>query len=197
MIRLTPKQLTDKIEFIRRYIKAPNAATGSELDANANITHKNVATLMGEINKDVNIQLRRHLIYENLVELFGKGPADHYIKQLENHEIYAHDESCLVQPYCASVDLYPFITNGLQAFGGESKAPKHLSSYCGGFINLIFALSSQFAGAIGTPAFLVYFDYFARKDYGPNYCKIDNIFIRTIKQELQQVVYALEPTSKC
>jgi len=92
-----------------------------------------------------------------------------------------------------AVSLYPFLLDGLKAFGGESKAPKHLSSFNGGFINLIFALSSQIAGAVATVEYLMYFDYFAKKDYGNDYLTTHT---ETIKQELQQVVYALnQPAS--
>ena len=71
--------------------------------------------------------------------------------------------------YCVSVTLYPFLLDGLSKLGGESKAPQHLASFCGSFINLVFAISAQFAGAVATVEFLTYFDYFARKDYGDDY----------------------------
>jgi ribonucleoside-triphosphate reductase len=72
--------------------------------------------------------------------------------------------------------------------GGNSKAPKHITSYCGSFINLVFAISSQFAGAVATVEFLMYFDYFARKDYGDNYLATHE---KEIANHLQHVVYAI------
>ena len=193
MIRLNKTQIAGKVKFITDYINASNAADGSRLDPNSNVATKNIATMSAELNKDVNIQVKRQLIYSKLVEIFGQEQADKYIDQLEKHEIYAHDESGLM-PYCAAISMYPFLQNGLQDFGGESKAPKHLSSFNGGFINLMFALSSQFCGAVATVEYLMCFDYFARKDYGDNY--LEGNFKNTIKQELQQVVYALnQPAS--
>ena len=193
MIRLNKTQLAGKVKFITDYINASNAADGSVLDPNSNVATKNIATMSAEINKDVNIQIKRQLIYNKLVEMFGQEQADKYIDQLEKHEIYAHDESGLM-PYCAAISMYPFLQNGLQDFGGESKAPKHLSSFNGGFINLMFALSSQFCGAVATVEYLMCFDYFARKDYGANYLEGNSKDI--VKQELQQVVYALnQPAS--
>lgn len=62
MIRLTPKQLTKKIAFINNYISASNAADGSKMDANANVSSKNIATMEAELNKDINIQINRHLV---------------------------------------------------------------------------------------------------------------------------------------
>ena len=195
MCRLSKQQLQIKTNFIKNYIKAQNAAEGSTFDPNSNVTTKNIATMAAEINKDIMIQLKRELVYDKLIEIFGKGDpsvgfpciADDYIHQLENHEIYTHDETNIA-PYCVAVSMYPFLVEGLQGFSGESKTPKHLSSFNGGFINLVFALSSQFCGAVATVEFLMCFDHFARKDYGPNYLETHE---HIISQELQQVVYAL------
>lgn len=192
MVRLNEEQLQHKSNFINNYMKANNAADGSTFDPNSNVTSKNIGTLTSELNKDINIQIKRYLVYKKLEELFNKKLADEYIRQLEEHEIYAHDETSLM-PYCCAISMYPFLQNGLQDFGGESKAPKHLSSFNGGFVNLIFALSSQFSGAVATVEYLMCFDHFARIDYGENYLD-DHVSI--IEQELQQVVYALnQPAS--
>lgn len=193
MCRLSKSQLQTKIDFIKDYISASNAATGSTFDSNANVSSKNVATLLAEVNKDINIQIKRGLVTEQIANLFGQDIADKYVDQLEKHEIYAHDETSGFLPYCVAISMYPFIESGLQAFGGEAKAPKHLSSFNGGFTNLIFAISSQFAGAVATVEYLLYFDHFARKDYGDNYLETHE---HEIKQELQQVVYCLnQPAS--
>lgn len=187
MVRLTKKQINDKVQFIQNYMNAINAANGSTMDANANVSDKNIATLSSELNKDINIQVNRHIIYNKIKKLYGEELAEEYIRQLETHEIYVHDETSLM-PYCVSISLYPFILNGLQMFGGDSKTPKHLSSFNGGFINLVFAVASQFAGAVATVEWLMYFDYFARKEYGDNYLETHD---KVITQELQSVVYAL------
>ena len=42
MTRLSKDQLDNKINFIRNYISAENAATGSTFDANSNVVTKNV-----------------------------------------------------------------------------------------------------------------------------------------------------------
>lgn len=192
MVRLTKDQIKQKLRFVKNYVHASNAADGSTFDPNSNVITKNVATMAAELNKDINIQVKRALVCEKLVELFGQELADKYIEQLEKHEIYTHDETTIA-PYCVAVSMYPFLTDGLKAFGGESKAPKHLSSYNGGFVNLIFALSAQFCGAVATVEYLMCFDHFAKKDYGENYLDTHR---GVIEQELQQVVYALnQPAS--
>ena len=146
-VKMTKEQVKEKINYIKSYAGSINAATASDIDPNANITSKNVATLMPDLFKDFNVQLKRALISEKISIMFGKEVADYYNKQIENHEIYIHDESHPLFPYCCSISMYPFFLNGLKDLGGDAKAPKHLDSYCGGFINLVFCLASQFAGA--------------------------------------------------
>ena len=187
MIRLTPTQISAKLDFMRNYISAQNAADGSTMDANANVTHKNIATMETELLKDFLVQINRAQVSAKIKEIFDEELADEYIRQIEAHEIYVHDETSL-KPYCVSVTLYPFLHDGLTKIGGESKAPKHLDSFCGSFVNLVFAISAQFAGAVATVEFLNYFDYFARLDYGDNYLETHP---KEIANHLQHVVYSI------
>lgn len=187
MIRLSPTQISAKLDFMRNYMAAHNAADGSTMDANANVTHKNIATMESELLKDFLIQINRAQVSAKINEIFGQEWADEYIRQIEAHEIYVHDETSL-KPYCVSVTLYPFLHDGLTKLGGESKAPKHLDSFCGSFVNLVFAISAQFAGAVATVEFLSYFDYFARQDYGDNYL---DTHPNEIANHLQHVVYSI------
>ena len=168
MVRLDHAQLNEKINFIDKYVQSSNAAEGSVFDANANVDSKNIATMEAEIHKDINIQINRELLRRELERLYGEDFSYSYIDQLKKHEIYTHDETSL-KPYCVSVTMYPFLLNGVTELGGESKAPKHLASFCGSFINFVYATASQFAGAVATVEWLLYFDYFARKDFGDNY----------------------------
>ena len=170
MLQLNQDQINAKLSFIDEYVKSNNAAEASKFDANANVTHKNIATLEAELMKDAVIQINRNAVANKIKELFGESLAQEYTRQIQDHEIYVHDETSL-KPYCASITMYPFLLEGLTQLGGESKPPKHLESFCGSFVNLVFAISAQFAGAIATVEFLTYFDHFARIDYGDDYLK--------------------------
>ncbi|MAE01164.1 MULTISPECIES: anaerobic ribonucleoside-triphosphate reductase [Pseudoalteromonas] len=187
MSMLNCEQLKEKMRFIENYTQAKNAADGSKVDANANVTLKNIATLESEIMKDFFIHVNRTQVSNKITALFGESLGKEYLRQIENHEIYVHDETSL-KPYCTSITMYPFLLDGLTKLGGESKAPKHLESFCGSFVNLVFAISAQFAGAVATVEFLMYFDYFARKDYGDDYLVTH---YKQIENHLQHVVYAL------
>lgn len=177
-----------QLDFIDRYISARNSADGSLVDANANVSSKNAAVLAAEIHKQENLRIHRALMTRKLTEMFGAETAETYLGQLERHEIYTHDETAPFMPYCASVSLYPMLRDGLVPLGGESKAPQHLASFCGSFINYVFAVSANLAGACATVEFLNCFDHFARKDYGANYLDEHEA---AIGNHLQHVIYAL------
>lgn len=188
------------VKFIDRYKNATNASTGSEVDSNANVENKNVATMQGELPKKDIIGTNRLLMYNKISEMFGRKLAEEYIRQLESHEIYKHDETS-VMPYCVSITMYPFLFDGLKSIGGLSEAPKNVDSFCGAFINLVFAIASQFAGAVSTPEFLTYLDYFLRKEFGNNYylCSDQVVSLgknpktidKIITDKFSQVVYSL------
>ena len=193
MRQLTEKQVQDRENFVRDYMGSLNAATGSEVDSNSNVTHKTVATMEAEMYKPYTIQLNRKLVGEKLKKMFDiERIEEYYNSDIKNHVIYVHDETSM-KPYCASITLYPFLLEGTKCMGGVSKAPTNLQSFCGSFVNLVYQVASNFAGAIATVEFLHYFDYFARKQYGRDYLKTHT---KEVKQELQGVVYGLnQPAS--
>lgn len=179
------------IQFIHDYMKASNAATGSKFDANANVENKNIVTMGNEIHKYKNILDNRKMIHDRISELYGKELADMYFQDICSHRLYKHDETATPGvPYCVAITMYPFLIDGLTKIGGISTAPTDLKSFCGEFINLVYSISSQFAGAVATPEYLMYMDYFIRKDYGDDYLtKLqDKVEINRKGRNLEQVI---------
>ncbi len=202
---LVRHQLDSKKDFISKYKEANNTANAT-IDDNSNVSGKNIGILNAEIHKSDNLKLNRDMVVSKLKELFPEFDANQYIKDLEHHIIYKHDESSFagaIAPYCVSMTMYPFLLNGIKDIGGLSAAPKNLDSFCGMYINLIFATSAMFAGAVATSEFLLYFDFFARKEWGDDYYKhCDDIItnhnslrLKSIKNQIhqyfQQVIYSI------
>lgn len=195
------------VDFIREYSQASNAATGSKFDSNANIETKNVTTLSCEIHKEADIGINRLRMIDKITELYGAELAEKYIEQLDSHQIYRHDETHPVFPYCVSITMYPFICEGLKSIGAPSTEPKNLQSFAGNFINLVFAISAQFAGAVATPEFLTYLDHFIRLEYGDDYYEKADIIVNPISKRpktiekviddiFEQIVYSInEPAA--
>ena len=192
LLNLTKEQIEEKIKYIDHYIHSQNSASGSLVDANANVDTKNIGILEAEMYKPDTIQVNRAMVQRKLTEKYGKKIADKYIEDIEKHRIYIHDETSL-RPYCASITLFPFLLHGTKPLGGTSEAPKNIHSFCGSFVNLVYQVASGFAGAIATVEFLLYFDYFAKKTWGADYLDLHTAEVR---QALQGVVYALnQPAS--
>lgn len=194
--------LRKKRDFIKDYIAASNAATGSKFDSNANVTRKNIVTLGNELYKENNIKQNRYIMCDKIKTLYGRALADQYLKDLNSHVLYKHDESGTPGfPYCVAITMYPFLVSGLKELGGVSIAPTDLKSFCGEFINLVYSISSQFMGAVATPEFLMYLDYFIRKDYGDDYIDhLDEVvelnvkkrtLVKVIDNYFQQVVHSM------
>ncbi len=198
------REILEKMQFLSDYCNAANAATGSKYDANANVEHKNIATLIGELPKSNFIRLNRRLLTERIKKMYGKDLADKYIYMLEHHFIYKNDETSLAN-YCASITMYPWLIGGTTSIGGNSTAPTNLKSFCGGFINMVFMVSSMLSGACATPEFLMYLNYFIEQEYGIDYWQNPDKVVdlstkqRTIDKMItdcfEQVVYSInQPT---
>jgi len=193
-----------KMKFLADYMEAENAATGSKFDANANVEHKNIATLIGELPKSSFIRLNRRLLIQRIKQMYGRELADEYLEKLNHHFIYKNDETNLAN-YCASITMYPWLIGGTASIGGNSTAPTNLKSFCGGFINMVFMVSSMLAGACATPEFLMYMNYFIQKEYGEDYYKRADDVVdmschkrtidKVITDSFEQIVYSLnQPT---
>ena len=144
------RETLERLKFLTDYMQASNAATGSKYDANANVEHKNIATLIGELPKSSFIRLNRKLLTDRIKKMYGKELSDEYIDKLTHHFIYKNDETSLAN-YCASITMYPWLIGGTSSIGGNSTAPTNLKSFCGGFINMVFMVSSMLSGACATP----------------------------------------------
>ena len=185
--------LKERIDYMMEYINSgDNAATSSEEDSNSNVTVKNVANLNGEVYKNHNRRIQRMLMKNKLNELYpGEDLGDQYIRDLEHHIIYTHDESSFPIPtnYCEAVSLYPLVLDGTSTMDGlRTTPPKNLTSFCGQLVNLTFLLAAQCKGAVAFGEFFNFFDYFCAKDFGVEYHKENHE--KKIKQAFQNIVYS-------
>ena len=198
------REVRDRLNFLIDYCSASNPATGSKYDANANVEKKNIATLIGELPKASFIRLNRRLLTDRIREMYGKELSDRYLDLLNHHFIYKNDETSLAN-YCASITMYPWLLQGTIPVGGNSIAPKNLKSFCGGFVNLVFIVSSMLSGACATPEFLMYMNYFVEQEYGEDYyLRADEVVDLSSKQRtidkmitdcFEQIVYSInQPT---
>ena len=201
--------IKERSDYIEKCSKSTsNTATLSEVDENANVQVKNVATIEAETYKSLNKNIQRYKMKKKLKELFPEV-ADQYERDLESHIIYAHDEasSPVPKPYCVAVSLYPFLLNGTSTLDGlRSKAPTNLSSFCGQFNNLVFLLSSQYRGAVAFGEFFNVFYYYCVKEWGEEFWKQESFthdpnavkpktISEYIEQCFQNIVYSINQSA--
>ena len=198
------REVRDRLNFLIDYCSASNPATGSKYDANANVEKKNIATLIGELPKASFIRLNRRLLTDRIREMYGKELSDRYLELLNGHFIYKNDETSLAN-YCASITMYPWLLQGTLPLGGNSTPPTNLKSFCGGFVNLVFIVSSMLSGASATPEFLMYMNYFVEQEYGEDYYQHPDKVVDLSKKQrtldkvitdcFEQIVYSInQPT---
>lgn len=171
--------IKERIDYMDSYANSSdNAATASETDPNSNVSMKNVANLEGEVYKGVNRLIQRSRMRDTLEKLYpGQGLGKKYVKMLEEHIGYTHDESSTptVKYYCQANTLYPVMTDGVGNIDGITPtSPNDIQSFSGQVTNLAFLLSSQCKGAVAFGDYIVTLNYYIVQEYGEEwYNKLD------------------------
>lgn len=193
------------LSFIDNYIHSDNTANAT-IDDNSNVSNHNIAVLNAEIHKENNQNTNYRMLENELRKLY---PNFDYKQMMNDFNTigYLHDSSSQIgMPYCVAITMYPFLTHGIKKLGGLSAKPESLESFCGIFINMVFAIASQYKGACATPGFLLCMDWFCRQEWGNDYIyHLDEIIShgkknRTIETQIlqyfQQVTYSInQPAS--
>lgn len=190
------------LQFIDNFVKSDNTANAT-IDDNSNVATHNIAVMNTEIHKEDNKETNIRIWYDKIKELYGKELAEQFLIDI-NTILYPHDLSSQIgMPYCVAITLYPFLKNGIKDIGGLSAAPKNIDSFCGLFVNLVFAIAAQYKGAVATPGMLLCMDYFLRKEWGDSYYQKPETIItsehclrqmtiqKQIHQYFQQICYSL------
>lgn len=191
-----------KLQFIENYKNSDNTANAT-IDDNSNVSNHNVAVLNAEIHKEENQQVNLKILENKVKELYPEFDYKQMLKDF-NTIAYLHDSNSQIgTPYCVAITMYPFLLNGIRDIGGLSAAPKNIDSFCGMFVNLVFAIASQFKGAVATPGIFLCMDWFLRKEWGDNYYLKKDVIISSehcfrkftiqgqVHQYFQQIVYSL------
>ena len=184
-----------------------NASTSSETDANANVASKNVANLEGEVYKVTNRIIQRQRMKDKLNKLYpGQELGRQYIKDLENHIIYTHDEAStpVLKPYCKAVTLYPLMLKGVGNIDGVTpSAPNDIQSFSGQVTNAVFLFSSQCKGAVALGDYFIALNYYVIQEFGPVwYDKVDEVVTNShfmhqytvghyIRKGMKQFIYGI------
>ena len=223
-IRLSSRACILQLSSLLRYFGASIGNTIQSLPFNCNKEIKTNYTVWGvNFTKTANLDFSKSIKWQNgtVCTNTPKYKKEGYVKILSVSNVeqssfleqnnYIYDITTDTHTFamnnilvhnCVSVTMYPFLTDGIKKVGGLSASPKNLDSFCGIFVNLVHAISGQFAGAVATSEFLLYFAYFCKKEWGEDFWKRPDTPITintnrplTIKQQIhqyfQQIVYTI------
>lgn len=161
---LSPKQL-DTCDFFKNFMANQTVADAS-IDDNANVTGRNICTMLDESRKPFTKLLSRNKIYIEMKEDFGKEVADKFLEDVVSGRIYEHDShNSSLMPYCFAFSIQPIVEKGL-FFLNEMKGgrPKHWDTFNHHILEFIAYATQMQAGAVGIPDYLIYAYYFFRND---------------------------------
>lgn len=176
--------------FIDNFVDSDNVANSS-IDANSNISQKDIVSLISEMSKPHRKLLAFNKIYYELNKKYGFKEANKIIESLWNYDLYLHDfDSSTFYSYCFAYDIKVIVEKGLFFIDNyNAKPPKHLDSFVQILMEAIAFLSRRQSGAVGLPNLIPYLYYFWSRDVEKGYYTKDP---ETYKyQNIQALIHRL------
>lgn len=176
--------------FIDNFIDSDNVANAS-VDANSNITHKDVITLLSEMSKPHKKLLAFNKIYYELNKQYDFKTANKIIRSIWNYDIYLHDfDTSTFYSYCFAYDIKDIVEKGLFFINDYNAEPaKHLDSFIQILMEAIAWLSRRQSGAVGLPNLIPYLYWYWKKDVEAGYYTQSPEKYRD--QNIQALIYRL------
>ena len=177
-------------DFIDAFIDSDNVANAS-VDANANISQKDIVTLMSEMSKPHQKLLAFNKLYFELNKKYGYKTANDAMEAMWTYALYMHDfNTSSFIPYCFAYDIKDIVEKGLFFIQGYNAKPaRHLDSFIQILMEAIAWCSRRQSGAVGLPNLIPYLYYFWSRDVKAGYYTKDPETYK--KQQLQALIYRL------
>ena len=177
-------------DFIDNFIDATTVADAS-VDGNANVSNKDMRTLMNEMPKSHRKLLSFNKIYYELNKKYGFKTANDWLRAEWTKALYLHDaDTATYIHYCFAYDLREVAEKGLYFISNfNAEPPQHLSTFVDFVKEFISFAANRSSGAVGLPNLIPYMYYFWKKDCKNGYAtKSDDYYAR---QQIQRFIYAV------
>ena len=177
-------------DFIQNFIDTETVADAS-IDSNANVSSKDMRTLMNEMPKPHRKLLAYNKIYYELNKKYGFKVANDWLRAEWSKALYIHDaDTATFLHYCFAYDLKDLAEKGLFFLNNFNyEAPKHLSTFVDFVKEFISFAANRSSGAVGLPNLIPYMYYFWKKDCENGYAtKSPEYYAR---QQIQRFIYAV------
>ena len=180
-------------DFIDNFIdKGPIA--DKSIDANSNVSHKDIVCLERESPKPHMKLLSFNKIYYEFKKEYGFFKANQWLRSEWIGELYMHDAcSASFRSYCFAYSLKDLAEKGLYFDGDDSAKPaKHLITFIDFVKEFVNFASNRTSGAVGMPDLIPYMFYFWKKDVDDGYYIRDPKYYA--KQNFQRFIFAVNQT---
>lgn len=177
-------------DFIQNFIDTETVADAS-IDSNANVSSKDMRTLMNEMPKPHRKLLAYNKIYYELNKKYGFKTANEWLRAEWNKALYLHDaDTATFLHYCFAYDLKDLAEKGLFFLNGFNyEAPQHLSTFVDFVKEFISFAANRSSGAVGLPNLIPYMYYFWKRDCKNGYATKDADYYA--RQQIQRFIYAV------
>ncbi len=179
----------DYTDFIDNFVDEQNAVADTTIDSSANVSTKDVRTLLDEMSKPHCKLLSFNKIYYEIKKKFGKRVANKWLEDEFSGALYMHDaHSASFFGYCYAYELKDLAEKGLYFLPKTNTQPaNHLTTFMAHLREFIVWVSNRSAGACALPSFFVYTYYFWKKDVESGYYLKDPEYYR--RQLFQQFIF--------
>lgn len=177
-------------DFIDNFIDSETVADAS-VDGNANVSSKDIRTLMNEMPKPHRKLLAYNKIYYEINKKYGFKTANEWLEAEWSKALYMHDaDTSTFVPYCFAYDLKDLAERGLYFINNfNAEPPRHLPTFIDFVKEFISFNSNRTSGACGLPNIIPYMFYFWKKDCEEGYyTKSPDYHAR---QQIQRFIYAI------
>lgn len=179
----------DYTDFIDNFVDETNAVADSTIDSSANVSTKDVRTLLDEMSKPHCKLLSFNKIYYEMKKAYGKKVANKWLEDEFSGALYMHDaHSASFFSYCYAYELQNLAEKGLYFLPKtNTQPPNHLTTFMAHLREFICWVSNRSAGACALPGFFIYTYYFWKKDVEQGYYLKDPEYYR--RQLFQQFIF--------
>ena len=178
-------------DFIDNFTKDNRNAADNTIDANANVSSKDIQSLLKEKGKSHDKLLAFNKIFYELQKKYGIKIARQWLELEFGPYLYLHDApTATYLPYCYAYDLSRLATEGLFFIENyNNEAPKHLQTFLDDVIEYVSFMSNRSSGACGLPDILIWMFYFWKHDVENNYFLISPEYY--LRQAYQKLIFRL------
>lgn len=185
------KDQLDYTTFIDNFIDKSSNVAASSIDANANVSIKDVTSLLNEMSKPHMKLLSMNKVFYEIKKTEGVEFAKKWLEMEWRGDFYLHDAfNSSFLSYCFSYDLTEIATRGLFFVNNfNNQPPKHLEVFIDFVTEFVSWVSNRTSGGCSLPNFLVWAYYFWKKDVENGYYFKTPELYRD--QELSRHIYKL------